>query len=789
MTVQFDLPVIKVNRVTNYMFILDERYLMMKKSLLVNVLLISAICSGFMTSKCFAWKMADCPIVTKWGKDVTPDNAWKEYPRPAMKRDQWTNLNGLWDFAITGKNDDAPKAYDGKILVPFAVEAALSGVGKRVTENDAIWYKRTVDMNKDETKRYLLNFEAVDYQSTIWVNGKKAGENTGGNLPFSFDVTPLLVSGKNTISLKVTDATNTKGTYQLHGKQMQNPEGIWYTPVSGIWQTVWMEEVPKRYIKSLKITPKISGEVTIEVSSAGKPRRMSVVASLNGKEVASSQGSNGVFKLQIPSPKLWSPESPTLYDLEIKAGRDTVQSYVGLRETSFAPDSNGNLRFTLNGKPYFHWATLDQGWWPDGLLTPPSDAAMASDIIFLKAAGFNTIRKHIKVEPRRYYTYCDRIGMLMWQDQVSNCQDDNQPRWTFLNPNPATKTWPKEAHAQYMKELKLMIDTLYSHPCIVQWVPFNERWGQHQSMEVGKWVTEYDPTRQVNICSGGNWHPVGHIVDNHAYPHPGFPFELGKGGRFDGYVKVVGEFGGHGFPVEGHLWNPGMRNWGYGGLPKNQDEWKQRYATSINIMCGLKMRGIAGAVYTQTTDVEGEINGLLTYDRVEKIDVAWLRKLSDMLLKTPDDAKMTTVLPTTNEKTVTWKYTLTEPGRNWMTPGFNDSAWESAKAGFGTKGTPNTTVNTTWNTNNIWLRKSFNISEAIEGTVVLNIYHDEDAIVYLNGKEIADLAGYTSNYTSIILDDEAKAAFRAGENTIAIHCKQSEGGQFIDAGISILTSK
>ncbi len=762
---------------------------MMKKSLLVNSLLITAICCGFMTSTCFAWKMAECPIVTKWGKNVTPDNAWQEYPRPAMKRDTWTNLNGLWDYAITSKDASAPDKYDGKILVPFAVEAALSGIRKRVTENDAIWYKRTINVDKNTKRTYLLNFEAVDYQSTVWVNETKVGENTGGNLPFSFDITKALKSGENTISLKVTDATNAKGTYQLHGKQMHNPQGIWYTPVSGIWQTVWLEEVPKKYIKSLKITPKISGEVTIEIDAVGNPKRMSVVASLKGKEVAKAQSSNGIFKLQISSPKLWTPESPTLYDLDITVGRDTVQSYVGLRETSFAPDANGNLRFTLNGKPYFHWATLDQGWWPDGLLTPPSDEAMAYDIKFLKAAGFNTIRKHIKVEPRRYYTYCDQIGMLMWQDQVSNCQGGHQPRWTFLQPNPETIVWPKEAHAQYMKELKLMIDTLYSHPCIVQWVPFNESWGQHQSMEVGKWITEYDPTRQVNICSGGNWHPVGHVVDNHSYPHPSFPFDQGKGGRFDGYVKVVGEFGGHGFPVEGHLWNPGIRNWGYGGLPKDQDEWKQRYATSINIMCGLKMRGISGAIYTQTTDVEGEINGLLTYDRVEKVDTAWLKKLSDMLLKTPDEAKLVTLLPTTSEKTEKWKYSLSEPDNNWMKPSFNDSAWKSADAGFGTEGTPNAPVKTTWNTNNIWIRKSFNIAEIPDGLAVLNIYHDEDAVVYLNGKKIADLAGYTSNYAPIILDVDAKSALKTGKNTIAIHCKQSSGGQFIDAGISTITGK
>ncbi len=336
--------------------------------------------------------------------------------------------------------------------------------------------------------------------------------------------------------------------------------------------------------------------------------------------------------MQIPGAKLWSPDSPTLYDLRISCGDDVVESYFGVRETTVAEDSDGHLRFFLNGEPIFHWGTLDQGWWPDGLLTPPSDEAMLSDIEFLKAAGFNTIRKHIKVEPRRYYYHCDRLGMMMWQDQVSAMADN--PEWTRLDPDPEEKTWPAGAHTQFMAELKEMMDLLHNHPCIVQWVPFNERWGQHQTIEVGEWTTEYDPTRQVNVASGGNWHPAGHIVDEHRYPHPGFPFELGENGRFDGYVKVVGEFGGHGFPVEDHLWNPNTKNWGYGGLPKDKAEWLERYRESIRILAELKKQGIAGGIYTQTTDVEGEINGLTTYDRkVQKLTPEELREIGKLLFE------------------------------------------------------------------------------------------------------------------------------------------------------------
>ena len=289
-----------------------------------------------------------------------------------------------------------------------------------------------------------------------------------------------------------------------------------------------------------------------------------------------------------------------------------------LRVEQHEQTGRSHQRDGQNGKPIFHWGTLDQGWWPDGLLTPPSDRAMRSDIEFLKAAGFNTIRKHIKVEPRRYYYHCDKLGMMMWQDQVSAMSDN--PEWTRLQPDPQTVAWPEVAHRQFMTELKGMIDSLGNHPCIVQWVPFNERWGQHQSVEVGRWTVDYDSTRQVNIASGGNWFPGGHIVDHHQYPHPAFPFELGAAGRFDGYIKVVGEFGGHGFPVEGHVWDPGARNWGYGGLPKDKDEWLDRYRASIRMLAELKKQGIAAGIYTQTTDVEGEINGLITYDRkVRKI--------------------------------------------------------------------------------------------------------------------------------------------------------------------------
>lgn len=590
---------------------------------------------------------------TEWGEKVTADNAWREYPRPQMRRENWTNLNGHWDYAITpGDRAEPPTDWEGKILVPYAIEAPLSGVERRITADDALWYRRSFSAPKRENKRTLLNFEAVDYHSTVWVNGEKVGEHKGGNLPFSFDITEALRDGgengqENELLVRVTDSTDHPDAYQLHGKQLQHAFGIYYTPVSGIWQTVWMEEVPEQHLREFKITSSITpngfGEVVLdfERNSETNARRVGATISLDGKFIASAGGPPiSPITFTIPDPQLWSPDSPTLYDLEIEFGEDKVHSYVGLRETGIAEDADGHARFTLNGEPLFHWGTLDQGWWPDGLLTPPSDEAMLSDIEYLKAAGFNTIRKHVKVEPRRYYYHCDRLGVLVWQDQVNagtgtrRGEGLDSPTWSRLKPGPTDADWPDEAHAQFMAELKTMIDTLGNHPSIVQWVPFNEAWGQHRTAEVTEWTAEYDPTRAINAASGGNWFPVGDIVDAHAYPHPKFPWDNGEGGRFDGFVKVMGEFGGHGFPVEGHLWDPASGNWGYGGLPENKEEWLERYRTSIEILADLKKKGIAAGIYTQTTDVEGEINGLLTYDRkVRKIEPEVLEEIAELLVE------------------------------------------------------------------------------------------------------------------------------------------------------------
>ncbi len=582
-------------------------------------------------------------LVTTWGEAVTPENAWREYPRPQLKRENWSNLNGQWDYAISSiEQRTPPTAWDGKILVPYCLESRLGGVQRLLDTTEALWYHRNFEATPSEGQRQILNFEAVDYRCEVFVNGQPVGKHTGGNVPFSLDITQAVRKGANQLIVRVEDATE---EYQLRGKQVLNPRGIWYTQVSGIWQTVWLEDVPENYIRDLKITTSAEmGTITVEPSIDGDGECL-VVAKEGDRVLARGRGSEQIV-LTIDNPRLWTPSDPHLVDLQVfllgpaDQPLDSVSSYAGIRTVGKVQDGDGHWRFTLNGDIIFHWGPLDQGWWPDGLLTPPADEAMLFDIEWLKQAGFNMIRKHIKVEPRRYYYHCDRLGMLVWQDQVSGGTGRNQgwPEWTRLQPDPVDATWPADQHQQFMLEFEEMIDTLENHPCIVCWVPFNEAWGQHQSVQVAKWTAERDPSRLVNVASGGNFWPVGDIVDEHRYPHPGFPFELNQGGRFDDYIKVMGEFGGHGFPVQDHLWDANRRNWGYGDLPKSEAEYKQRYVKSLELLNELRGQGISAGVYTQTTDVEGEINGLMTYDRrVIKIPAKELAELHQLLFSTPDN--------------------------------------------------------------------------------------------------------------------------------------------------------
>lgn len=602
-----------------------------------KILLLTLMCTS-LSSFGSDWKPAVNTMLTPWGEKVTPENAWRDYPRPQMVRENWTNLNGMWKFAVTKNTAAKPTEWKEEILVPFALETPLSGVGHRLASDEVIWYHKTLEVKSRPKGRMLLHFEGVDHKSMVWLNGKHAGDHIGGNEPFFLDITDQIEKGKNTLELRVIDGTDDPDLYQMRGKQKRDNGGIWYTPSSGIWATVWLEEVPETYIRRLKILADMHGQLAAEAIVGGFDQEVQLrIKVRDGKKVvADKTGYKKQVSLTIKHVKLWSPESPNLYNLEFEllnaAGEviDSVESYTGFRSVGKALDESGNWQFTLNGEKIFHWGPLDQGWWPGSFLNPPADEAIVWEMDYLKAAGFNMIRKHKKAEPRRYYYHADQIGMLVWQDQTSGgagpnewpkwkklraIQDDYEPkndRWWASEEEALEADWPDWAHEQYMAELKAMIDTLHNHPSIVVWTTFNERWGQHRSTEVGEWVRAYDPTRHLNIASGGNFFPVTDIADEHDYPDPTFPLAFSE---YDDFIKVIGEFGGHGWPVQGHLWDLKKRNWGYGGLPQSIEEYIERYRRTANILGEFKKKGITAGVYTQTTDVEGEINGLITYDR------------------------------------------------------------------------------------------------------------------------------------------------------------------------------
>lgn len=417
-------------------------------------------------------------LVTRWAAAVTPADVWPEYPRPQFVRPSWTNLNGTWEYQLTPRHEEAiPDSWRGTILVPFCLESRLGGVRRPLTDAETLWYRRSFSATPVPDRRTLLNFEAVDHRCRVYVNGIAVGGHTGGNTPFTVDATPALRAGANELVVRVED--DTEGM-QLRGKQSVSPAVIYYTRVSGIWQTVWLETVPENRLERVTITTDAArGTITVRPTVAGvADGRLRMKVKQDGATVGNANGPvSGSVTVTLPEPRLWSPAHPHLYDLELElvapdgSVRDRVTSYAGIRTLGKVRDEAGHLRFTLNGRPIFHWGTLDQGWWPDGLLTPPSDAAMRSDIEYLKAAGFNMIRKHVKVEPRRYYAHCDRIGMLVWQDQVSG---GLQPAWKMLAADPPEAAWSDDDHAQFMHGLAAMVTSLNNHPSIVVWTPFNE---------------------------------------------------------------------------------------------------------------------------------------------------------------------------------------------------------------------------------------------------------------------------------------------------------------------------
>ena len=592
----------------------------MKKNFL-TMLLALALCSSTFAQ----WKPAGDKIKTSWGEQLDPKNVLPEYPRPIMERSDWKNLNGLWKYAITKKGDPTPAAYQGDILVPFAVESSLSGVGKMINEKEELWYQRTFDVPSAwRGKQILLHFGAVDWKAEVWVNDVKVGEHTGGFTPFYFDITSVLNKGNNDLVVKVWDPSD-RGE-QPRGKQIANPHGIWYTPVTGIWQTVWLEPVATQYITNLKTTPDIdNNSVKVEVAANTTSADKVEVKVFDGKNlVAKGAALNGVpVELAMPAnAKLWSPDSPFLYNMEVtlyKDGKaiDQVKSYTAMRKYSIRKGQNGITRLQLNNKDYFQFGPLDQGWWPDGLYTAPTDEALVYDLKKTKDFGYNMVRKHVKVEPARWYTHCDQLGLIVWQDMPNG---GPSPQWqarNYFNGREVIRSAASEAN--YRKEWKEIIDCLYSYPSIAVWVPFNEAWGQFKTPEIVAWTKEYDPSRLVNPASGGNHYTCGDILDLHHYPGPNM------------FLTVLGEYGGIGLVVEGNTWVNDKKNWGYVKF-NTSDEVTNEYIKYGKHLLELIRKGFSAAVYTQTTDVEGEINGLMTYDRkVIKMNEAKVREINQQI--------------------------------------------------------------------------------------------------------------------------------------------------------------
>lgn len=598
----------------------------MKKNFL-TILFVLALCSSTFAQ----WKPAGDKIKTSWGEQLDPKNVLPEYPRPIMERNDWKNLNGLWKYAITPKGTPAPAAYQGDILVPFAVESSLSGVGKMINEKEELWYQRTFDVPSAwRGKQILLHFGAVDWKAEVWVNDVKVGEHTGGFTPFYFDITSVLNKGNNDLVVKVWDPSD-RGE-QPRGKQIANPHGIWYTPVTGIWQTVWLEPVATQYITNLKTTPDIdNNSVKVEVAANTTSADKVEVKVFDGKNlVAKGAALNGVpVELAMPAnAKLWSPDSPFLYNMEVtlyKDGKaiDQVKSYTAMRKYSIRKGQNGITRLQLNNKDYFQFGPLDQGWWPDGLYTAPTDEALVYDLKKTKDFGYNMVRKHVKVEPARWYTHCDQLGLIVWQDMPNG---GPSPQWqarNYFNGREVIRSAASEAN--YRKEWKEIIDCLYSYPSIAVWVPFNEAWGQFKTPEIVAWTKEYDPSRLVNPASGGNHYTCGDILDLHHYPDPNmFLYDPRR-------ATVLGEYGGIGLVVEGNTWVNDKKNWGYVKF-NTSDEVTNEYIKYGKHLLELIRKGFSAAVYTQTTDVEGEINGLMTYDRkVIKMNEAKVREINQQI--------------------------------------------------------------------------------------------------------------------------------------------------------------
>jgi Beta-galactosidase/beta-glucuronidase len=776
-------------------FVIEKtnNYYIMNKTILITLTLF-LICA--LSTFAQDWQPKQARIMTPWAEQVDPQNPLPEYPRPQMVRDSWMNLNGLWDFT---KADvmaySSTQSFDQKILVPFPMESALSGIMNTDHANNKgkiFLYRRTFTLPSEmDGRNILLHFGAVDWKCQVYINGTFVGEHKGGFDPFYFDITSALNKSKKEQEVQVFVQDYQEYGGYPHGKQKIDEKVIWYTPVTGIWQTVWLESVSNVYIERLVMNPDIDKKkINVKILSKGsKASTRANVKIFDGKKLVASKSNikvNESIDIKIPNQKLWSPDSPFLYDMKVELvdnGRqvDAVDSYFGMRKISMGMH-NGYPCMMLNNEYSFQYGFLDQGYWPDGIYTAPTDEALKFDLIKSKEFGMNMSRKHIKVEPARWYYHCDKLGILVWQDM----------------PNPGFGKDDKilgedmSIRDNFHDEMIRMVESLYNHPSIVMWTVYNESWGQPDDKMSQKGVDivrEQDPTRLISIASGWNDSEYGDIKDTHWYPEPNMlPNKVNK------RVSVCGEYGGITLIIDNHRWIGGS-DMKYTQV-YSQEELKDRFIQYVDIVRDLQGTGMGAAVYTQLTDVEDEENGVITYDRkVVKVNDAQLKQIRDAVESVwRSSAEITSVMgiSQTYEANNEWKYMMVDKplgSDSWKDISFVDSSWKTGKAGFGHGVHHEYLVNTKWDTPYIYLRKNvtFNkVSAKDISKLKIQIFYDEDCDIYINGVLAASVKGHVNRYVYLDINKDALTTIQPGKpNLIAVKCKQTEGGQFIDLGFSI----
>jgi hypothetical protein len=728
-----------------------------------------------------AWQMKQGPLMTQWAALVDTNNPLPEYPRPQLVRTNWMNLNGIWQFQPGATNDPVPagQTLASQILVPYPMESAISGV---MQYSQFSWYRRTFTLPAAWSgQRIILHLDAVNWRSQIYLNGQSVGIHQGGYDPASYDLTPYLNGTTNELIVRVYSPEDNAG--EPRGKQTLYPGGIMYTSSSGIWQPAWLEPVDGSGVQNLKIVPDVDGsQLRLTVNTyATSGVTVTATVSSNGVSVNTVTGlPQTELDLPLPNANLWSPDNPFLYDLQVSVihngvTNDTVTSYFGMRKISIN-SVNGIPKIFLNNQFLFEMGPLDQGFWPDGLYTAPTDAALKYDIQMEKNLGFNTVRKHIKVERQRWYYWADKLGIMVWQDMPSCNSYTGSPKQ--IDP------------LDYIAELTAMVTNHWNCPAIIMWDTFNEGQGQSETGAYGQTNTTYlvnlvktlDPSRLVNQASGGNYVGAGDVLDYHAYPDPGNPFSTTQ-------APVDGEFGGIAWHVPGHLWNPALAGTGY-LLASSLDNFAQLYDGYLNEAVNYKSAangGLNAAIYTQITDVENECNGLMTYDRLLKPDPSRILVSNQKTIS--GQTTVTTVVPTSQTTPQTWLYTTNSPPANWYATNFNAVGWSTGPGGFGTTD-PGVTPNTAWTTPGyIYLRRTFNpgaLTAQQISHLVFTTYHDENVVFYINGVLAGSASGYSTAYVTVAMTPQGQAAIVPnGTNVLAVSCYQSTGGQFIDAGIAV----